>query len=129
MLIVFIGLDITKNEFCLDPFPSKSYMGFGYNPNLDKFGERLDLLNFFAWFKRLQSNSSVYWYIYDASSYFIVNRISPNKIAALGERPSGESILNVLLEEQKRPKRQDILTQIKSNMVRDNYISINFFFF
>ncbi len=83
-------------------------MGFGYNPNLVREGERLDLLDFFAWMKRVQKATGSEWTIWDASGYYIVNRTPAEKIRKLGGRPTGKQILEVLAEEQERPKRREI---------------------
>ncbi len=84
-------------------------MGFGYNPDLASFGERLDILNFFSWMKRLQDEFSSEWFVYDASGYYIVNRTPKKKIKKLGDKPTAGQILDVLVSEQDRPKRQDIM--------------------
>ena len=44
-------------------------MGFGYNPNLTKSGERLDMLSFFAYMQRLQNIGVQEWTIWDASGF------------------------------------------------------------
>jgi hypothetical protein len=84
-------------------------MGFGYNPDLDNFGERLDILNFFSWMKKLQSKFSSEWFVYDASGYYIVNKTPKEKIVKLGDSPTAERILDALVTEQDRPKRQEIM--------------------
>ena len=84
-------------------------MGFGYNPDLATFGERLDILNFYSWMKRLQNEFSSEWFVYDASGYYIVNRTPQKKINKLGDNPTAEQILDALVSEQDRPKRQDIM--------------------
>lgn len=84
-------------------------MGFGYNYDLANFGERLDILNFYSWMKRLQKEFSSYWLIYDASGYFIVNRTPEKNIKKLGDKPAAGQILDVLVSEQDKPKRQDIM--------------------
>lgn len=84
-------------------------MGFGYNPGLMKFGERLDMLDFFVWMRSLQEEFGSGLYVYDASSYYIVNRTPKENILKLGERPSAEAILEVLVNEQDRPKRKEIM--------------------
>ncbi len=84
-------------------------MGFGYNPDLVNFGERLDILSFFSWMKRLQESLGLEWTIFDASGYAIVNRTPSKKIVALGENPTAEQILDVLVSEQEQPKRAEIM--------------------
>ena len=84
-------------------------MGFGYNPDLSSLGERLDILNFYAWMKRFQDELSPDWIIYDASGYTIVNRIPKKKITKLGDKPSAEQVLDVIVSEQDEPKRQEIM--------------------
>ena len=80
-------------------------MGFGYNGSLEKSGERLDMLDFFSWMKQTQRE----WSIWDASAYYIVNKTSPKKIQKLGDNPSAKNILDVLVNEQERPKRAEII--------------------
>lgn len=80
-------------------------MGFGYNPDLIAYGERLDILNFYSWMKQLPAE----WFVYDASGYYIVNRTPENKISSLGSKPTADQILSVLIDEQNRPKRQEIM--------------------
>lgn len=78
-------------------------MGFGYNPTLTKFGERLDMLDFFAWMKRWQSQGLVdRWIIWDAASYAIVNKVPPLSLERLGTNPSARKVLEYLVEEQER---------------------------
>lgn len=98
-------LDVTVNRYWE---ASKSYMGFGYNPNLSESGERLDMLNPFAWMKTTQENNSSEWIVYDAGRYQIVNRTSPKEIERLGENPQASEILEVFKEEMKKPKRSEI---------------------
>lgn len=94
-------------------------MGFGYNPDLGFLGERLDILNFFSWMKRLQERFSSDWIVYDASGYYIVNRTPPKRIASLGDNPSARQILDALVSEQDNPKREGI---IKSCELRSAYL-------
>jgi hypothetical protein len=82
-------------------------MGFGYNPDL-WCGERLDMLEYFSWMSRL-SGSILAWTVWDASSYYIVNKISLEKVRKLGSQPRAEKILDLVLEELERPKRREIL--------------------
>jgi len=83
-------------------------MGFGYNPNLTKSGERLDMLSFFAYMQRLQNIGVQEWTIWDASGFYIVNRTRDSKIKKLGNKPKGSEILEVLINEQERPKKAEI---------------------
>ena len=84
-------------------------MGFGYNPNLIRFGERLDILNFYYWIKELEKKVQCESIIYDASGYYIVNKIPQRKIKKLGKYPFAKQILEIIIEEQERPKRKEIL--------------------
>ncbi len=108
-LVVFISLDVTRNGIEVNGISPKLFMGFGYNPDLATFGERLDILNFYSWMKRLQDEFSSEWFVYDASGYYIVNRTPQKKINKLGDNPTAEQILDALVNEQDRPKRQDIM--------------------
>lgn len=94
---------------CETGIPQRMFMGFGYNPDLGLFGERIDILNFFSWMKRLQERYSSDWVVYDASGYYIVNRTPPKRIACLGDNPSARQILDVLVTEQDNPKREGII--------------------
>jgi len=109
VLVVFIALDVSRNGIEVNGISPKLFMGFGYNPDLDTFGERLDILNFYSWMKRLQDEFSSEWFVYDASGYYIVNRTPQKKINKLGDKPTAEQILDALVSEQERPKRQDIM--------------------
>ncbi len=94
-------------------------MGFGYNPRLISMGERLDILDFFAWMKRLQTVSVQQWTIWDASGYSIVNKTPKRKIEALNGQLTGERVLEILVLEQESPKR----TEIKLNCdLRSQYL-------
>ena len=83
-------------------------MGFGYNPDLTRLGERLDIFSFFSWMSKIQESFFSDWVVYDASAYFIVNRTPRKKIVKLGDNPKGQDILEVLVDEQQRPKRSEI---------------------
>ncbi len=79
-------------------------MGFGYNPQLITYGERLDMLDFFSWMKRLQNGGIVEkWVIWDAAGYAIVNKIkdsSSRSFKTLVGDASAATILDCLCEEQ-----------------------------
>lgn len=94
------------------------FMGFGYNPRLynphynpalgDFSGERLDMLDFFAWMKRLQDSGVQAWTIWDASGFAIVNKFSDRESRVFSGLTSGKAILEVLINEQDNlPKRAD----------------------
>lgn len=84
------------------------FMGFGYNGTLASSGERLEMLDFFSWMKKLQDKGVQEWTVWDASGYFIVNKLPAKKFLSLGSRPSASQILEALVEEQERPKRAEI---------------------
>ncbi|MBI2581000.1 hypothetical protein HYV85_04300, partial [Candidatus Woesearchaeota archaeon] len=109
MLIVFTGLDMTLSGTCKTVTSQRLFMGFGYNTDLGLFGERIDILNFFSWMKRLQERFSSDWIVYDASGYYIVNRTPQKRIASLGDNPSAGQILDVLVTEQDSPKRDGMI--------------------
>ena len=98
---------MTTNFAPVTSFPSQAFMGFGYNPNLIKYGERVDMLSFFSWMKRLQTKFVSDWVIWDASGYYIVNK-TPKKKLILVKELSGRNILDILVEELERPKRREI---------------------
>lgn len=95
-------------------------MGFGYNPDLIRFGERLDILNFFSWMRIFQDSFGSDLTIFDASGYTIVNRTPEKKIKALGEYPTAEQILDALVSEQDRPKKAEIIQncELRSRYLR-----------
>ncbi|MBI4163372.1 MAG: hypothetical protein HY512_00800 [Candidatus Aenigmarchaeota archaeon] len=104
------GLIIDASEGSLwDPTPPKQFMGFGYNPDLSSLGERLDILNFFSWMKKIKDVEQTKWFIYDASGYYIVNRTPERSILKLGQYPKAGQILEVLAAEQDKSKRKDIM--------------------
>jgi len=100
---------VTRNRYDEEGISPRLFMGFGYNPDLVYFGERLDILNFFTWMKLIQDEFSSDWIVYDASGYAIVNRTPKKKITKLGDNPRAEQILDALISEQGRPKRQEIM--------------------
>ncbi|MCS4539508.1 MAG: hypothetical protein HYU03_02310, partial [Thaumarchaeota archaeon] len=63
-------------------------MGFGYNGDLELSGERLEMLDFFSWMKKLQEKGVQEWIVWDASGYFIVNKLPAKKLIRLGSQPS-----------------------------------------
>ena len=94
-------------------------MGFGYNSQLISMGERLDILTFFSWMKRLSATFVQQWTIWDASGYYIVNKTPKRKIEALNGQLTGERVLEILVQEQESPKR----TEIKFNCdLRSQYL-------
>ncbi len=82
------------------------FMGFGYNPTLTVYGERLDMFDFFGWMRRLEDRGVKEWTIWDASGFQIVNIGRLRKIQELSER-TGKKILEVLIGEQDLPKRRE----------------------
>ncbi len=84
------------------------FMGFGYNGDLELLGERLEMLDFFSWMKKLQDKGVQEWTVWDASGYFIVNKLPAKKFLSLGSQPKAQQILEALVEEQDRPKRAEI---------------------
>ena len=66
------------------------------------------MLDFFSWMKKLQDKGVQEWTIWDASGYFIVNKLPVKKLMSLGPQPSASLILEALVEEQERPKRAEI---------------------
>ncbi|MBU0980764.1 MAG: hypothetical protein KJ709_08220 [Nanoarchaeota archaeon] len=81
-------------------------MGFGYNPSLVTSGERLDMLQFFAGMKRLTPVNE--WCVWDASGYYIINKVPRKKIIKLGDKPKASDLIEVFINEQDRPKRWEI---------------------
>ena len=80
-------------------------MGFGYNRFLAERGERLDMLDYFSWMKRIQQLTGAEWFIWDASGYWIVNK-TPKK--RLPTTINGKQLLEILVDEQNQPERSDI---------------------
>ncbi|MBS3105130.1 hypothetical protein J4234_02650 [Candidatus Woesearchaeota archaeon] len=74
-------------------------MGFGYNPNLERNGERIDMFNFFAWMLKLQEIGVSQWFIWDASGFYVVNRIPKKRIDGIG-KPNGKKLLELIINEQ-----------------------------
>ena len=74
-------------------------MGFGYNPNLERNGERIDMFDYFAWMRRLQESGVSQWFIWDASGFYIVNRIPKKRIESIG-KPTGRKLLELIVNEQ-----------------------------
>lgn len=108
-LVVFtVGLDVVRNSYVQDDAIPRVFMGFGYNPDLQEYGERLDMLNFFSWMKNLQRKNGFECIIWDASGYWIVNKTPKKKIEKFKGQLSAKNILEVLIEEQESPKRSEI---------------------
>jgi len=104
----FACLDVDWNGCGPAVAPARLFMGFGYNPDLASFGERLDILSFYSWMRRLQQKLSVGWVVYDASGYYIVNKLPQKRLERLGPRPTARQILDALVSEQERSRRQEI---------------------
>lgn len=90
-------------------------MGFGYNPRLvRKFDplvptmERLDILEYFSVMRGLRQTFVREFTLWDAAGYNIVGKVSPKTIKKLGKTPKAEDILQALIEEQDKPKRNEI---------------------
>lgn len=104
--VFIVSLDSSKTTYTSSQIPSNLFMGFGYNPELEERGERLDMLVFFNWMKFFQNSYNTNLTIFDASGYAIVNRTPQKKVIKLGDKPTGNQILEVLVAEQDRPKRE-----------------------
>lgn len=79
-------------------------MGFGYNPDLNRYGERIDMLYYFAWMLKLQKELDIQWTIYDASGYAIVNLAREKNIVRANGNP--KAIINSLVNEINRPSNE-----------------------
>lgn len=132
MLVVFIvGLDITRNERAKSQLPEKAFIGIGYNPQLFNTGERLEMLDFFSWMKRLEEKSVQEWTIWDASGYAIVNKITSGTSKAIFEilenNPSAKEVLTCLITEQDNKGRSQYqaieLSKLRQNCeLRSTYL-------
>lgn len=111
MLVAFTELEVSKTGTSA-LLAKRMYMGFGYNPDLIRNGERLDMLDFFAWMKRLQSLGVEEWVIWDASAYSIVNRGRVGRMRGIEEIKDVSArtarILEILVEEQDLPRRREM---------------------
>ncbi len=109
-----VGLETTKTEQTSETKPSKVFMGIGYNPELKRSGERLDMLDFFNWFRTFQK-ADIEVTVWDASSYSIVNLRSAqgeNEFEKLGQSPRAEDIISWMITEQDRNlSRDDLITR------------------
>ena len=105
MLVVFTGIESKVNGLPIDGIPEKLFIGIGYNPNLNTLGERLDMLDFFYWTNKFPTPQ---WTIWDASAYYIVNKIQQKKFKSLGPNFSVKQLLDTIVEEFNRPKRAEI---------------------
>jgi hypothetical protein len=86
--------------------PSKIFMGFGFNPDLEERGERIDILKYFSellWYKDV-GKMVVLW---DASCINIVNVTPQKKLKSLNP-VTGSGLIDILLGELERPKRSQI---------------------
>ena len=103
--MVFTGIESKVNGLPIDGIPEKLFIGIGYNPNLNTLGERLDMLDFFYWMNKFPIPQ---WTIWDASAYYIVNKIQQKKFKSLGPNFSAKQLLDIIGEEFNRPKRAEI---------------------
>lgn len=110
---VFIaGLEISANRFNVNPFvmPQDVFMGFGYNPMLREQGERLDMLEYVAWMKRLLDAGVNFVTFWDASAYQMVNVLPKGRFCGnpASAPDAAAGFLETLAEELQRPKRAEI---------------------
>ena len=105
MLVVFIGIESKVNGLPIKGVPEKLFIGIGYNPNLNTLGERLDMLDLFYWMNKFPIQQ---WTIWDASAYYIVNKIKQKKFKSIGQNFSAQQIFDVISEEFNKPKRAEI---------------------
>ncbi len=67
------------------------------------------MLDFFSWMRKLQNVGVQEWTLWDASGFFIVNRLPAQSIIRLGSEPSAQQVLEVIVEELEQPKRAEIV--------------------
>lgn len=103
--MIFTGIESKVNGLPIKGFPEKLFIGIGYNPKLSTLGERLDMLDLFYWMNQFPIQQ---WTIWDASAYYIVNKIKQKKFKSLGPNFSAEQIFEVISEEFNKPKRTEI---------------------
>ncbi len=113
MLVTFTAPE-RKLQIVTDGLPlgiaPKMYIGLGYNPDLATMGERLDMLDLFYWMQIVTPPQN--WMIWDASSYFVVNRIPEKLLRSLGVKSCPAQILDMIVSELYLPKRKELLDNI-----------------
>lgn len=105
------GLEVSFNQFNPLVMPQNIFMGFGYNPLLREKGERLDMLEYVAWMKKLRLDAGVNFVTFwDASTYQVVNVLPKKRFCENpASSPSAATIfLETLAEELSLPKRVEI---------------------
>ncbi|HLD06365.1 MAG TPA: hypothetical protein VJC16_02415 [Candidatus Nanoarchaeia archaeon] len=112
VLVIFTGLEVRVNNVCTGmPQQLRYFMGFGYNPDLGRCGERLDVLDYFRWFAIAGWNPV----LLDASAYYIVNRMSPKKVP---EGCSAERLIGIIMDELgKKPEIAE------NSLIRREYLA------
>ena len=89
--------------------PQDVYMGIGYNALLREKGERLDILEYVAWMKRLLDSGVSFVSFFDASTYQIANVLPKKRFCSPASDPAAAAgFLETLAEELQRPKRAEI---------------------
>lgn len=90
--------------------PQDVFMGFGYNPMLREKGERLDMLEYVAWMKRLLDAGVNFVTFWDASAYQLVNVLPKGRFCGNPASDPGAAagFLETLAEELQKPKRAEI---------------------
>ena len=84
-------------------------MGIGYNALLREKGERLDMLEYVAWMKRLLDSCVSFVSFWDASMYQIANVLPKKRFCNSASSPGvAGNFLETLAEELQQPKRVEI---------------------
>ncbi|MCM2325533.1 MAG: hypothetical protein NDI94_03660 [Candidatus Woesearchaeota archaeon] len=116
--------EAAQNSYALE-MPRKAFIGIGFNPALDMLGERLDILNYFAAMKKL-SDIGMELYVWDASSYMILNRASPKKFKLDDPAAIVDSFLDALEKKEEIKKTCDLRRSYLAKAIDFCGIDINY---
>ena len=108
---------VFTNGACVTPF---TYKGVSFNPNIAEMGERYDILDFFAWARRVQRfEPNFTFFVVDASKYAIVNAMGELSVKAYSKQAAEEALERLRKELQVNPEAERIA---KSAEIRNRYL-------
>jgi hypothetical protein len=115
------SMDRIARAFAPDkcPIPA-TYKGVSFNPLLPKFGERFDLLDFFAWGSRVQqAQENFRFLVLDASKYWIVNAMGSMPVETYSKDAGRNAVARLRRELENGAVSDDIR---KSASIRGSYL-------
>ncbi len=108
---------VFRNGACITP---RTYKGVSYNPEILRTGERYDILDFFAWARRVQEyEPSFTFYVLDASKYWIVNAMGRMPVEQYSRDASKIAVRRLVKEFETNMKSGEIR---ESAELRNRYL-------